>query len=217
MNISNKIDPKHTALIVIDIQKDFAAPDGLLAGRGRDLSLVEPMLEKLQRAIACAQRAGVLTLYTQQIYDRSKLNPLQLEQYDLDNKFVTCDIVTDGWQFYKLSPDPACVFIKHNFNAFSNPDFVRTLQTHNIKTLIITGMDTIYCVETAIRNGFDLGYKIVVPEDLVAGNGKHMDMHNRTLELVRKVYGAVTTAAEIENIWDNSQQPMNHAAAADNV
>ena len=41
-----------------------------------------------------------------------------------------------------------------------------------------------------------------MPEDLVIGSSKHVDMHNRTLELVRKTYGVVTTAAEIQAIWN---------------
>mgnify|MGYP002867528038 FL=1 len=62
-------------------------------------------------------------------------------------------------------------------------------------------MDTIYCVETAIRNGYDLGYKIVVPHDLVAGNAKDIDLHNRTLELVNRSFGVVVSSEELQNIW----------------
>jgi len=201
MELKDKINSKHTALLVIDIQKDFAAPDGLLAKRGRDISMVEPMIEKLQKIIATARKADVLTLYTQQIYDRSKLNDLQKEQYDLDGKLITCDIATGGYKFYKINPPPEFVFQKCNYNIFSNPALEETLQKHNIKTLIITGMDTAWCVETAIRNGFDLGYKIVVPEDLVVGNGRHADLHARTLELVHKTFGVVTNSEEIDKIW----------------
>ncbi|MFA6392689.1 MAG: isochorismatase family cysteine hydrolase [Candidatus Paceibacterota bacterium] len=202
MNLKEKIDPKYTVLLVIDIQNDFASPNGLRAKKGGDLSLVEPLIEKLSKIIDITKKAGVLTLYTQQIYDRSKLNDLQKEQYDLDGRFVMADINTDGYKFYKINPPSNLVFPKYNYNAFSNPDLLKTLQDHNIKTLVITGMDTFYCVETAIRNGFDLGYKIVVPEDLVACNAKHIGLHNRTLELVKKSYGVLTSSLELGQIWD---------------
>ncbi len=201
MELSEKIRPEHTALLVIDIQVDFASPDGVLAKRGRDLSMVEPMLEKLIPTIAAAERAGVPVLYTQQIYDRSKLNELQKEQYDLDGKMITCDIATDGYQLYKLDPSPEQIFVKYDYNAFSNPKLAQALTSRGIKTLVITGMDTCYCVETAIRNAFDLGYKVVVPEDLVACSAKHIDFHNRTLELTRKTFGTVTSSEELINMW----------------
>jgi len=206
MELKEKVRPEHTALLVIDIQKDFASPDGLLGRGGRDLSMVEPLIEKLKETIRIAEEAGVLTLYTKQIYDRSKLSDLQKEQYDLDNKFVTCDVATDGPDFYKLTPSEEFVFPKYNYNAFSNPDLCRLLTERGIKTLVIAGMDTIYCVEAAIRNGFDIGYKIVVPEDLVACNARHIDWHNKTLELTRKTFGAVTTSEEVNGIWKNRRE-----------
>lgn len=201
MELKEKVSPKHTALLVIDIQKDFADPNGVRGARGGDLSQVEPMIDKLEQLVPIAKDAGVLVLYTQQVFDRDKLNDLQKEQYDLDNKLIMCDPATGGHEFYRINPSKKDVIEKQNFNAFSNPELQKRLDENGVKTLVITGMDTYYCVETAIRNGYDLGYKIVVPEDLVAGNGKHIELHNRTLELVRKTYGVLSLSDELAGIW----------------
>ena len=163
--------------------------------------MMEPMIDRLLPTLEAAKAAGVLTLYTQQIYDPAKLNALQKEQYELDGKQVTCDIAGKGYEFYRVAPSPEDVYVKYNYNAFSNPDLVRRLEENGIKTLVVTGVDTFYCVETAIRNGFDLGYKIVVPEDLVACSAKRKDMHDRTLWLVEHTYGALTTAATLRELW----------------
>ena len=202
INLKDKINPKHTALIVIDIQNDFASPEGLLAKGGRDMSMVAPMIEKIQKTISVAEQAEIPVFYTQQIYDRSKLTDLQKEQYDLDGKYITCDVNTDGYKFYKINSNPEFTFIKYNYNIFSNPELEKTLNKRGIKTLVIAGMDTYWCVETAIRNAFDLGYSVVVPEDLLACNGKHLDLHNRTLELVKRTFGVVTHSSEINSIWE---------------
>ncbi len=204
MTLKEKINPIHTALVVIDIQNDFASPEGLLARKGRDMSLVPTMMANIQATIKAAEQAGVPVLYTQQIYDRSKLSDLQKEQYDVDGKFITCDIATEGYKFYKINPDPESVFVKYNYNIFSNPELEKTLQRKGIKTLVIVGMDTYWCVETAVRNAFDLGYKVVVPNDAVACSGRHLDLHNRTLELVQRTFGVVATSAEIQAIWKSS-------------
>ena len=202
MQLRDKINPKHTAILVIDIQDDFVNPEGILAKRGRNMSMINDVVEKLPTFLEQAKSLGVLTLYTQQIYDYDKLNPLQKEQYDLDNKFVTCDKDTDGWKLYGITPGENDVYVKYNYNVFSNPDLIKRLEENDIKTLVIVGVDTVYCLETAIRNGYDLGYKIVVPEDLVAGNAKHIEMHNNTLIHVKKNYGVVSSSQEILDIWN---------------
>lgn len=200
MDLKEKVDPSTTALIIIDIQNDFASPEGLLGKRGRDLSMVPGMLENIKLLEAAANRLGIETYYTQQIYDRKHLNPLQLEQYNLDGKLITCDIKTDGYKFYKINPPQDKVFVKYNFNIFSNPDLMRNLSLKKTKTLIITGMDIIFCVETAVRNAFDLGYKVVVPEDAIAGNAKHPESNNNAIEMFKR-FGVVVKTSDILNAW----------------
>lgn len=200
MDLKDKINPINTALVVVDIQNDFASPDGLLGKMGRDFSMVPVMLNNLNSLVDRAKSSNVEVLYTQQIYDRSKLTPLQLEQYDLDGKLATCDINTDGYKFYKIDPPKDDVYIKYNFNIFSNNDLSKRLRDKNIKTLIITGMDIIYCVETAVRNAFDLGFKVVVPEDAIAGNAKYPEINNNTIEMFRK-FGVVVKTQDILDIW----------------
>jgi len=180
VKLAEKLNPHTTALIVVDIQNDFCAPDGVLARMGKDISEMDALVDRLENLIAAAAECNVPTLYTQ---------------------LVTCDIATDGYKFYRLAPPADRIFVKYNYNAFSNPVFTRTLQDNHVKTLIITGVSTQYCVETAVRNGFDLGYKIVVPEDLVATTSRDPTTQRRTLELIGKAYGVVVDSADILRIW----------------
>jgi ureidoacrylate peracid hydrolase len=197
MNIHTKLDPKTTALLVIDIQNDFCSPTGLMASMGKNVSGMPVMVGKIQKLATVFEGSGMPVFYTQQIYDRSKLTDLQKEQYDLDGKMITCDIQGDGYNLYELTPPTDRVFPKYNYNVFSNPDLSQELSDRGIKTLVITGVATQVCVETAIRNGFDIGYKIVVPRDLVATTSKDPDIQERTLRLVEKTYGIVVDSAEV--------------------
>lgn len=201
MPLEEKINPNHTALLVVDVQVDFCSPEGVF-GVGRDYSLVNKVMSKLPNFIKLAEKKGILTLYTKQVYDRKKLNKLQLEQYDLDGKLVTCDVNTTGHQIYKLNPPRDRIFVKHNFNVFSNPNLVSTLEENMIKTLVVTGFDTCFCVENAMRYGNDLGYKMVLVENLVGMNAKRMDLHNQTIN-VSKHLGVISSSEEIINIWNS--------------
>lgn len=101
----------------------------------------------------------------------------------------------------KLDPKITALLVIDLQNDFCSPfGLMKELSEKAIKTLIITGVSTQICVETAIRNGFDLGYKIVVPRDLVATTSKDPDIQNRTLRLVEKTYGVVVTSPEIITI-----------------
>ncbi len=197
MKLKDKLQLQDTALIVIDIQNDFCAPDGLMARLGKNMAAMDELVGRVQTLVDTCEKVGVPILYTQQVYDRTKLNTLQLEQYDLDGKMVTCDINTDGYQLYRLTPSDDQVFRKYTYNIFSNLNLVKALEDGGIKTLVIVGVSTQICVETAIRNGFDLGYKIVVPEDLVGTTSSDPATQERTLKLVRKTYGVVSSLEEV--------------------
>lgn len=204
MNLREKLNPTSTALLVIDIQNDFCSPSGLMASMGKDISGMGTMIEKIIELAKACDMAGVPVFYTQQIYDRSKLTNLQKEQYDLDGKMVTCDIAGDGYKFYKLNPPADRIFPKYTYNVFSNHKLNNELSKQHIKTLIVTGVSTQICVETAIRNGFDTGYKIVVPRDLVATTSKDPDTQERTLRLVEKTYGVVVDSVEVIEIFKSN-------------
>lgn len=197
MDLQTKLNPTTTALLVIDLQNDFCSPSGLMALMGKDVSGMDAMIERIKELANVCEETGIPTFYTQQIYDRTKLTNLQKEQYDLDGKMITCDIDGGGYKFYKLNPHVDQVFPKYTYNVFSNPDLSKELAVRGIKTLIITGVSTQICVETAIRNGFDIGYKIVVPDDLVATTSKDPDTQERTLRLVKKTYGVVVDSTEV--------------------
>lgn len=125
---------------------------------------------------------------------------MQLKQYESQSKLKTCHIDTDGHEYYGIEPSDN-LFVKYNFNIFSNKDFCNYLEERGIDTLIFTGVDTMYCVETAVRNAYDLGYKVIVPQDLIACNAKYPDIHANTLTHIQKVFGTLTSSEDfLENL-----------------
>ncbi len=207
MNLREKLVPATTALIVIDLQNDFCSPTGLMASLGKNISGMDAMIEQTKHLIATCEQVEIPIFYTQQIYDRSKLTDLQKEQYDLDGKMIICDIKGDGYKFYNLTPPSEQVFVKYSYNVFSNPLLGQELVEKGIKTLIIAGVSTQICVETAIRNAFDIGYKIVMPRDLVATTSHDPHIQERTLRLVEKTYGVVVDSSEIIDILNKRNDP----------
>jgi ureidoacrylate peracid hydrolase len=72
------------------------------------------------------------------------------------------------------------------------------LQSVRINTLIFCGIDTSICVETSLRDGFNLGYDVILISDATAsGVKKH---YETTLERDRDYYGIVTSINGFEKI-----------------
>ena len=79
------------------------------------------------------------------------------------------------------------VIIKRRDSAFQDTELRVWLQSVGINVLVFCGVDTAICVETSIRDAFNLGYDIVLISDATAsGIKKH---YETTLDLVRDYYG----------------------------
>src|SRR5262249_25417991 len=75
-----RLDPASTALVVIDVQNDFAIPQGVCGQVGDDISPVAPMLEKLAALIESARQAQLLIVFVRTTYDEPVLSPALAEQ-----------------------------------------------------------------------------------------------------------------------------------------
>src|SRR4051812_48605708 len=67
-SLTEKVDPKHTALLVVDMQNDFCASGGLVAKDGRDISAAQQLAERLPAFIGSARAAGVLVVFIRCLY-----------------------------------------------------------------------------------------------------------------------------------------------------
>lgn len=106
-------------------------------------------------------------------------------------KFPICVRGTwDGVTIDELKPqDEDHVVIKRRDSAFQDTELRVWLQSEGVNLLIFTGIDTSICVETSLRDGFNLGYDIILISDATtSGNREH---YKTTLERVTDYYGLV--------------------------
>lgn len=156
------------AIMVVDLQNDFCDNKGVFASLGLN---VEPAQKVTQRIIDFLDRIkvkNVPVIFTKQI-ESAKITPLNLKrQFSNDKLKAVCAPNSWGADFYKIKPkNKDYVIEKHTYDVFSNPQTDEILKRHEIKTLIITGVNTDVCVDTTLRSAFTRGYQIIVPKDLV--------------------------------------------------
>jgi ureidoacrylate peracid hydrolase len=192
--LDEQLRPEHAALIVVDMQNDFCAVGGYAEkDRGHDVGGCTAIAANIRTLAAAARRAGMPVVWIRAIYDFKYLNDAQIAKR---GKEGCCMEGTWGADFFEIRPEPGdLISDKHAFSAFKDTDLDRTLRARGVRTLIMTGVATNVCVDSTLREGFFLGYHIVVAEDCVGSNNKLG--HDGTLATVRYNFGAVVPSREI--------------------
>ena len=209
--LENIAAPKHTALLVIDMQNDFCAVGGYIDKAVKsDISGCPGVADAINVAGDAARAAGVKIVWVRANYEPRFLPPNVLARNVARgvDKAVCCAGGTWGYDFYRMQPREDEFFVeKHRYDAFHGTRLDDILRNHGIKTIVCTGVVTNVCVESTLRAGFFRGYYIVVPQDCVGGPFK--DLHDATLKSVGMYYGSVTGAKALAALWAGAaQQPL---------
>jgi ureidoacrylate peracid hydrolase len=205
LTFDERVDPESTALVIIDVQNDFALPQGVCGQVGDDISPVAPMVARLKTLIEAAREAGLLIVFVRTIYDEVVLSPSLAEQYSRRGyPNSICLTGTRGAEFYggigprENAPNEILV-TKHRYSAFwgSPIDFV--LRRNGIRTVVLTGIATEVCVESTARDAFFRDYQVVVPEDCVGCYSE--ERQKAALVVIARSFGVVTSSPEIAAVW----------------
>mgnify|MGYP001544778211 CR=1 FL=1 len=211
--LAQKADPRHAALLIVDMQNDFCASDGLIAKEGLDVSEAQKTAARLPAFIAAARRAGVLVVFIRNQYTTDGnfyLADAWLEQAARKRHggYTTLPVCTPGsWQadFYgEVRPEPGDpVVTKHRYSGFHNTDLDTILRAHGIRTIILTGVVTNVCVETTAREGFVRDYYVLLVDDGAAAYLR--EDHEMTLKNIDRFFGQVTSIAELTATWSKAR------------
>ncbi|MBI2359774.1 MAG: cysteine hydrolase family protein, partial [Deltaproteobacteria bacterium] len=171
LNLQERLDPKQTALIVIDVQNDFCHREGALA-LSHGASIVEDIeaaMPNLHRLINAARLADVFVVFIRSIYDDQYLSPAMQDQRKRRGSKKVCQTGTWGAEFYGgIEPDVAraeIVVVKHRFNAFSGTELDETLRRRGITRVVCCGFTTSVCVESTARDAFFRDYFTAIAGD----------------------------------------------------
>ena len=171
-------DPATTALVVIDMQRDFLEPGGFGSALGNDVSLLNAAVEPLQRVLAAAREVGMTVIHTREGHrpDLHCLPPAKKvrgrTQKTIGDHGPMGRILVRGEIGHDIIPElyplpGEAVIDKPGKGAFFATDLHAILMNRGIKQLIVTGVTTEVCVNTTVREANDRGYDCLVPEDCV--------------------------------------------------
>lgn len=206
--LADKVSPKHSAILIVDVQNDFCADGGAMHREGRDLTLVKDMVPRLAKFVTAARAAKVPLVWIRNVYNTGPnwyLSETWLEQAERRRRgaYLTIPVCEPNeWNgdFYEIKPLPEEVIVtKHRYGAFESTDLDLVLRSQGIRTVIMTGVATNVCVETTARQAFLRDYYVVFSNDCTATYSQ--PEHDATLHNIDSFFGQVASAAEIQACW----------------
>lgn len=171
-----EFDPAHTALVLIDMQRDFIEPGGFGETLGNDVSLLEAIVPATQAVLSAWRAAGGLVVHTREAH-RPDLSDCPPAKRDRGNPRLRIGDAgpmgriliagEPGNQIIDaLAPVAAELVIdKPGKGAFYATGLHELLQARGITHLIFGGVTTEVCVQTSMREANDRGYDCLLLED----------------------------------------------------
>jgi ureidoacrylate peracid hydrolase len=185
------------ALIVVDMQNGFVAKGGSYDKLGMNTSNYRAIIPKLKELVEFCRSMGIDVFYTEAVKEASGIDVLTKIHNFLPKsrqerlKVPICIRGTwDGVTIDELKPkenDP--VVIKRRDSAFQDTELRVWLQSQGVNLLVFAGIDTSICVETSLREGFNIGYDVMIISDATASG--YQQHYETTLERVKDYYGLV--------------------------
>ena len=199
-----EIDPRHAALLIIDMQNYTARRDG---GEYRDLSeqeieerfgfffrmLDDTALPNLRRLLTACRQGGIEVLYT-------IIESLTEDGRDrsLDYKISGLHVPKGSWDarvIEAIAPaEDEIVIPKTSSSPFLSTNIDYVLRNLGVRSLIIAGILTDQCIDSAARDACDLGYLVTIATDACATHSR--ERHEWSLRNNRG-YARQRTTAEL--------------------
>ena len=198
------------ALVVVDMQNGFVSKGGSYDRLGMNTSNYREIIPKLKDLIEFCRSKEIPIFYTEAVKEASGIDVLTKVHNFLPKsrqerlKFPICIRGTwDGVTIDELKPkeEEDHVVIKRRDSAFQDTELRVWLQSEGINLLVFTGIDTSICVETSLRDGFNIGYDVALISDATASGYK--GHYETTLERVRDYYGLVMSIERFKKAINN--------------
>src|ERR1700744_1992396 len=203
------LDWSTTALVIIDMQRDFREPGGSGETRGNDVSQLARAVKPIGAVLAAARDMGMLVVHTREghLPDLSDAPPAKLERgapsLRIGDPGPMGRILVRGEaghdiiaELYPIAGE--IVIDKPGKGAFYATELSDVLQKYGIENLLVCGVTTEVCVNTTVREANDRGYRCVVISDGCASY--FPEFHEMGLKMIKAqggIFGWVADSAAV--------------------
>ncbi|MCA1738297.1 MAG: cysteine hydrolase [Actinobacteria bacterium] len=212
------MDPSRTAVIVVDMQNDFASEGGAFARAGNNIAPIQDVVAPTSRVLAATREAGMRVIYLKIEFrpDLSDLGAPDSKFWDVMH-FVGIGepatgpdgqpshiFIKDTWNteiVSELTPEPNDIVVaKQRFSGFSGTNLDAILRGLGVRDLVFTGCTTSVCVESTLRDAMFRDYRCLLLADCTAepiGHGLARSNHEASLLVTEIAFGWVTESTAL--------------------
>jgi biuret amidohydrolase len=203
------IELAKTAVLIIDMQRDFLEPGGFGESLGNDVSLLTAAVEPCKALLNAARQKEMLVIHTREghLPDMSDAHKAKVERGEPSLRIGQLgpmgrilirgepgqDIIPE---LYPQLGEP--VIDKPGKGAFYATGLQAILEANAIENLIVCGVTTEVCVHTTVREANDRGYRCIVPGDCC---GSYIpEFHDVGLRMIKAqsgIFGWVTDSHKL--------------------
>lgn len=216
-------DPAVTALVVIDMQRDFAEPGGFGASLGNDVGRIQMIVPTVKRLIQGFRDAGLPVIHTMECHrpdlsdcppaKRQRGNPtLRIgDEGPMGRVLITGEPGTAILD--ELAPMPGEIVIeKPGKGAFYATRFGEELRRLGVRQLVFAGVTTEVCVQTTMREANDRGYECLLAED--ATESYFPEFKQAALAMIRAQGAIVGWTATTDQVLAGIRQAVREPLAS---
>jgi ureidoacrylate peracid hydrolase len=203
MTLKDWIAPNRTALLLIDMQVDFASPEGRLGLDGADMTAPLAAVKQAQILAAAARKAGVACVFVRLVtrqHDETEFLQEWKTRRGADGRSL-CREGTPGAAFVGPQPGPReLVFSKKRYNAFAGTGLDAALRGQGIDTLVVAGLTTECCIDSSVRDAFERDYHVFIVSDATACY--EPGLHLAALKALKLNCASLISTAEAAASWN---------------
>jgi nicotinamidase-related amidase len=203
------LDWSSTALVIIDMQRDFMEPGGFGETLGNDVSQLARAVKPIGAVLDAARAMGMLVVHTREghLPDLSDAPPAKVERgtphLRIGDPGPMGRILIRGEAGHDIIPalyplDNEVVIDKPGKGAFYATELTEVLEKYGIENLLVCGVTTEVCVNTTVREANDRGYRCVVVSDGCASY--FPEFHEMGLKMIKAqggIFGWVADSAAV--------------------
>jgi nicotinamidase-related amidase len=191
------VDPKHTAVVLIEYQNDFTSEGGALHGAVQEVMEKTGMLDNTRRLVEAARAAGA-TIVHAPITFAPGYNEISAHPYGILKGVVDSTAFVKGeWGAEivdALAPQEGDIVVegKRGLDTFATTNLDFILRARGITTIALGGFLTNCCVESTMRTGYEKGYEVITLSDCVAATSEAE--HDNAIQFDYPMFSEVMTA-----------------------
>lgn len=204
-----EFDPEATALVIIDMQRDFLEPGGFGEALGNDVSLLRRTIEPTRALLAAFRAAGMMVIHTREGHEPelSDLTPAKKRRgrfpVTIGDAGPMGRILVRGETGHDIIPelypiDGEPVIDKPGKGAFHATGLEEILRNWGMEKLIVCGVTTQVCVHTTVREANDRGFDCLVVEDCCGSYfPEFQEMRLRMIKAQGGIFGWVASSPAV--------------------